>query len=87
MVLRNPMRLHSCGHTFCDKCILSNICAICNAIFDDKQQDLTATNLVADSIVKCLAKECPFRGTYENYINTHKSSCKLKNYDRLDSWM
>jgi hypothetical protein len=87
MVLRNPMRLHSCGHTFCDKCILNDTCAACNQIYLDKQPDLTAANLVADSIVKCLAKDCPFRGTYEHYISTHKNSCKLKNYDGLESWM
>lgn len=87
MILRNPMRLNPCGHTFCDKCIFTNTCTICNQSFNEKQPDLIASNLVADSIVKCLAKDCPFRGTYENYISTHKNSCKMKNYDGLEGWM
>ena len=38
-------------------------------------------------MVKCLAKDCPFRGTYESYISTHKNSCRLKNFNGIDGWL
>lgn len=38
-------------------------------------------------MVRCLAKDCPFRGTYDSYISTHKNACKLKGYNGLQGWM
>jgi hypothetical protein len=81
------MRLHNCGHTFCDRCVLSPNCADCLLPFEAKQPDLTAANLVADSMVRCLARGCPFKGNYESYISTHKNTCKMKNFNGLEGWM
>jgi hypothetical protein len=66
LVLRNPMRLHRCGHTFCERCApgVEKQCEQCGLEVEAKQVDLTSSNLIADLGVKCNAPDCPFQGNW-----------------------
>jgi hypothetical protein len=81
------VRVHRCGHTFCEKCIMNDKCPQCGDHIEAKQVDLTATGIVLDSKVRCLMKECPFRGTYDEYLSSHKGRCKYKGNEGPQGWM
>lgn len=79
------MRLHPCGHTFCQSCLPALSCSQCQSNVKVVQKDLTGEGLVEGLLVKCLNKDCPFKDTLEVYKKYHKDSCKLSG--GLDHWM
>ena len=80
-IFRNPVRLKSCGHTFCYNCILkwSNHnanCPLCREKFkyDDIRIDLIATNIINDLEIYCVNLGCPWKGKLRDF-SEHLENC------------
>jgi hypothetical protein len=80
-IFRNPVRLKSCGHTFCYNCILkwSNHnanCPLCREKFkyDDIRIDLIATNIINDLEIYCINLGCPWKGKLKDF-SIHLQNC------------
>lgn len=85
-LMKDPMRLHPCGHTFCNKCAPEKgNCLECKKKVKAVQRDLVGQSLVNEFEVRCLNEGCPFKGTFEDYKKYHSGTCKLK--VGLDNWL
>jgi len=80
-IFRNPIRLKSCGHTFCLDCIIQwakhNLnCPLCREKFTDTdiKIDLTAKNIIDDLEIYCVNKGCPWKGKLKDF-DEHLQSC------------
>ena len=80
-IFRNPIRLKSCGHTFCLNCIIQwakhNLnCPLCREKFTDTdiKIDLTAKNIIDDLEIYCVNKGCPWKGKLKDF-DEHLQSC------------
>ena len=80
-IFRNPIRLKSCGHTFCLNCIIQwaqhNLnCPLCRVNFTDTdiKRDLIATNIINDLEIYCVNKGCPWKGKLMNFSD-HLEKC------------
>lgn len=63
--MKDPMRVHPCGHTFCNKCAPSKgNCPSCSHKVKIVQRDLVGQGLVNEFEVRCLNEGCPFKGTF-----------------------
>ena len=77
-IFRNPIRLKTCGHTYCTKCILEwskhNLnCPLCRVNFTEKdiRTDIIATNIINDLELYCINTGCPWKGklsAFESHI-------------------
>ena len=83
-IFRNPIRLKSCGHTFCMNCILQwskrNLnCPLCRENFseNDIRTDNIATNIINDLEIYCLNLGCPWKGKLSG-ISNHLKECYFK---------
>lgn len=77
--MKNPLRLHPCAHTFCQKCSpTSGKCPKCSTRIGVVQKDLIGEGLVNELMVRCLNEGCPYKDTFEDYKKYHLGSCKLK---------
>ena len=86
LLMKSPLRLHPCAHTFCKKCSPSNRkCPQCMSKVTVIQKDLTGEGLVNELTVRCLNDGCPYRGSFEEYKKFHQNSCTLKT--GLDEWL
>ena len=80
------MRLHPCGHTFCDNCApKKGKCPQCKYKIAEVQRDLVGQGLVNEMFVKCKNGDCAYKGTYEDFKKYHQGKCKLQ--EGLDLWM
>ena len=80
-IFMNPIRLKSCGHTYCLNCILSwgrrsLQCPLCRIEFkdDDIVIDIIATNIINDLEVFCVNSGCPWKGKLKE-LNNHNKIC------------
>ena len=80
-IFRNPVRLKSCGHTYCLSCILQwskhNLnCPLCRVNFteNDIRVDKIATNIINDLEVYCLNSGCPWKGRLNDF-SSHIKEC------------
>ena len=80
-IFRNPIRLKSCGHTFCLNCIIQwaqhNLnCPLCRVNFTDTdiKKDLIATNIINDLEIYCVNKGCPWKGKLKDF-EEHLEKC------------
>ena len=80
-IFRNPIRLKTCGHTFCLNCIVQwaqhNLnCPLCRENFTDIdiRRDLIASNIINDLEIYCVNKGCPWKGKLKDFDN-HLSKC------------
>ena len=80
-IFRNPIRLKSCGHTYCMNCILSwskhNLnCPLCRLNFteNDIKIDIIATNIINDLEIYCNNLGCPWKGKLIDFP-THIKQC------------
>ena len=74
-IFRTPIRLKTCGHTFCNKCISQwekkshNFqCPLCREYYDPDYsgKDLLAQNMINDANVSCIYKGCPWKDKLVN---------------------
>lgn len=82
--MNNPHRLFFCAHTFCYSCIDNKKCAKCKVEIGGRknvQKDLIAQALIDEMEVKCLNKECPYKGTFDEYKNHHHKTCTINGLD------
>lgn len=73
--LREPVQLDSCGHTFCQKCILnlvSDVCPLCRNQFTIFFTDKRLQRELDNEMIKC--RFCKVKISFKN-ISTHHSSC------------
>ena len=80
-IFRTPIRLKTCGHTFCLNCIIQwakhNLnCPLCREKFTDAdiRMDLTAKNIIDDLEIYCVNKGCPWKGKLKDF-QEHFESC------------
>ena len=80
-IFRNPIRLKSCGHTYCMNCILSwskhNLnCPLCRVNFteNDIKVDIIATNIINDLEIYCNNLGCPWKGRLIDF-SSHLKKC------------
>ena len=80
-IFRNPIRLKSCGHTYCTKCILDwskhNLnCPLCRVSFTEKdiRADIIATNIINDLELYCINSGCPWKGKLSAF-SSHIRDC------------
>ena len=80
-IFRNPIRLKSCGHTFCLNCIIQwaqhNLnCPLCRVNFTDTdiKKDLIATNIINDLEIYCVNLGCPWKGKLRDF-SEHLENC------------
>ena len=80
-IFRNPIRLSTCGHTFCLNCIIQwaqhNLnCPLCRVNFKDIdiKIDLIATNIINDLEIYCINLGCPWKGKLKDF-NEHLENC------------
>ena len=80
-IFRNPIRLKTCGHTYCIYCILewckrNKNCPLCRVEFTEKdlRTDIIATNIINDLEVYCVNKGCPWKGTLKAFSG-HLKTC------------
>jgi hypothetical protein len=80
-IFRNPIRLKSCGHTFCLNCIIQwaqhNLnCPLCRVNFADTdiKKDLIATNIINDLEIYCVNLGCPWKGKLRDF-SEHLENC------------
>ena len=80
-IFRDPIRLKTCGHTFCINCIIQwaqhNLnCPLCRESFTDKdiQKDIIATNIINDLEIYCVNLGCPWKGKLKDF-NEHLENC------------
>ena len=50
------------------------------------QRDLVGGGLIDELEVKCLSKECPYRGKFNDYKMNHHKVCKMGG-EGLEAWM
>lgn len=79
-VFVDPKRI-SCGHTFCNLCIISwlknkNNCPLCRFKINKNgvSKDIIAEKIIHQLEVKCGFKGCPWEGRLEEYMK-HKRNC------------
>lgn len=79
-VFVDPKRI-SCGHTFCNLCIISwlenkNNCPLCRCKISKSgvSKDIIAEKIIHQLEVKCGFKGCPWEGRLEDYMK-HKRNC------------
>ena len=80
-IFRNPVRLKSCGHTYCMRCILQwgkhNFnCPLCRVNFTDKdiRTDIIASNIINDLELYCIYSGCPWKGKVADF-EAHLANC------------
>lgn len=80
-IFRNPIRLKSCGHTYCMKCILEwsrhNLnCPLCRQNFteDDIKTDILANDIINDLEIYCINSGCPWKGKLMD-LEVHLQKC------------
>ena len=80
-IFRNPIRLKSCGHTYCLSCILNwskhNLnCPLCRKEFteNDIRVDHIATNIINDLEIYCINSCCPWKGKLNDF-ESHLKDC------------
>ena len=80
-IFRNPIRLKTCGHTYCMNCILQwgkhNFnCPLCRVNFTDKdiRTDIIASNIINDLEIYCIYSGCPWKGRVAD-IEAHLANC------------
>ena len=80
-IFRNPVRLKTCGHTYCLNCIIQwarhNLnCPLCRESFIDKdiQKDIIATNIINDLEIYCVNLGCPWKGKLKDF-SEHLENC------------
>ena len=68
-IFQDPVRLKSCGHTYCLSCILQwskhNLnCPLCREPFseNDIRNDLIASSIINDLEIYCINLGCPWKG-------------------------
>ena len=90
-IFRNPVRLKSCGHTYCLNCILEHSkhnfnCPLCQVNFtkNDIRIDIIATNIINDLKLYCINKGCHWKGklsAFESHIkNCYFNPNKIPEY-------
>ena len=85
-LMKNPQRIHPCGHTFCSICVpLKGKCLTCEKKITVVQKDLVGEGLINEMQVRCLNQGCPYKGTFEEYKKYHQKQCKLDN--GLEEWI
>lgn len=76
--MKTPMRLHPCGHTFCNSCTpMKGKCPTCQVKIVEAQKDLVGEGLINEMTVRCLNDGCPYKGTYDQYKKFHQTKCVL----------
>ena len=80
-IFRNPVRLKTCGHTYCLNCIIQwarhNLnCPLCRASFTDTdiKKDIIATNIINDLEIYCVNLGCPWKGKLKDFSD-HLNNC------------
>ena len=80
-IFRDPVRLKTCGHTYCLNCIIQwarhNLnCPLCRERFIDKdiQKDIIATNIINDLEIYCVNLGCPWKGKLKDF-SEHLENC------------
>ena len=81
MIFRNPVRLKSCGHTYCANCILEvskhNLnCPLCQVNFtnNDFRTDIIASNIINDLKLYCINKGCHWEVKLSDF-ESHIKNC------------
>ena len=80
-IFRNPIRLKTCGHTYCINCILvwckhNTNCPLCREEFTEKdiRTDIIATNIINDLEIFCVNAGCPWKGRLKDF-SEHLKIC------------
>ena len=80
-IFRNPVRLKTCGHTYCLNCIIQwarhNLnCPLCRVSFTDTdiKKDIIATNIINDLEIYCVNLGCPWKGKLKDFSD-HLNNC------------
>ena len=80
-IFRNPIRLKTCGHTYCIYCILewckhNTNCPLCRVEFTEKdiRTDIIATNIINDLEIYCVNAGCPWKGKLKDF-SRHLKTC------------
>ena len=80
-IFRNPIRLKTCGHTYCIGCILqwskhNSNCPLCREEFSEKdiKTDIIATNIINDLEIYCVNSGCPWKGKLRDFP-IHSKKC------------
>ena len=80
-IFRNPVRLKTCGHTYCLNCIIQwarhNLnCPLCRVSFTDTdiKKDIIATNIINDLEIYCVNLGCPWKGKLKDF-SAHLNNC------------
>ena len=80
-IFRNPVRLKTCGHTYCLNCIIQwerhNLnCPLCRVSFTDTdiKKDIIATNIINDLEIYCINLGCPWKGKLKDFSD-HLNNC------------
>ena len=97
-LFEEPTRI-SCGHTFCNKCIVQwekksrNFqCPLCRESYEPAYsgKDLLAQNMLNDANVTCIYKGCPWKNKLVD-LNNHIQNClfnpkKLPKFMKITNW-
>ena len=97
-LFEEPTRI-TCGHTFCNKCIVQwekkshNFqCPLCREYYDPDYsgKDLLAQNMINDANVTCIYKGCPWKDKLVD-LNNHIQNCifnpkKLPKFMKISNW-
>ena len=80
-IFREPVRLKTCGHTYCLNCIIQwaqhNLnCPLCRVNFTDTdiKKDIIATNIINDLEIYCVNLGCPWKGKLKDF-QEHLENC------------
>ena len=80
-IFRNPIRLKTCGHTYCMDCILQwskhNLnCPLCRENFteNDIKTDIIANDIINDLEIYCVNTWCPWKGKLIDFSG-HLKKC------------
>ena len=80
-IFRDPVRLKTCGHTYCLNCIIQwarhNLnCPLCRLNFTDTdiKKDIIATNIINDLEIYCVNLGCPWKGKLKDF-QEHLENC------------
>jgi len=97
-LFEEPTRI-TCGHTFCNKCIVQwekksrNFqCPLCRESYEPAYsgKDLLAQNMLNDANVTCIYKGCPWKNKLVD-LNNHIQNClfnpkKLPKFMKITNW-